>query len=226
MTRDLSDREVARALGKHPRSIQRWCGAGRLPGAYKAGRSWRIPRSALRAAQVDRALGSGGIERELRAAAVACRELRSDLEGADERRRAALGRGGGASVQSSRACCGRSRTSCGSRAASRGCGLRCAVFAGRGRDLGKHPDDLRPIASRGPLAEPDRPPERGEPADALAPQATRGSSRPRPELAIDLTSARRRGAVAILGRSGARPLGLKRLPARPRALGPSGNSGN
>jgi excisionase family DNA binding protein len=88
MSRDLSDQEVARALGKHPRSIQRWCQAGRLPGAYKAGRSWRIPRSALRAARVDLALGSDGIERELRAAALACRELCSDLEGSDERRRA------------------------------------------------------------------------------------------------------------------------------------------
>ncbi len=92
MTRDLSDREVARALGMHPRSIQRWCQAKKLPGAYKAGRSWRIPRSALRAARVDRALRSDGIERELRAAAVACRELRADLEGPDDRRRAVRGR--------------------------------------------------------------------------------------------------------------------------------------
>ncbi len=92
MTRDLSDREVARALGMHPRSIQRWCQAKKLPGAYKAGRSWRIPRSALRAARVDRALRSDGIERELRAAAVACRELRADLEGSDDRRRAVRGR--------------------------------------------------------------------------------------------------------------------------------------
>jgi len=51
MARDLADHEVARELGMHPRSIQRRCQAGTLPGAYKAGRSWRIPRSALRGAQ-------------------------------------------------------------------------------------------------------------------------------------------------------------------------------
>lgn len=92
MARDLSDVEVARALRKHPRSIQRWCLAGKLPGAYKAGRSWRIPRSALRAARVDRALRSDGVERELRAAALACRQLRADLEGSEERRRAVRNR--------------------------------------------------------------------------------------------------------------------------------------
>ncbi len=92
MARDLSDKEVARALRMHPRSIQRWCQAGKLPGAYKAGRSWRIPRSALRAARVDRAVRSDPIERELRAAAVACRQLRADLEGSDTRRRAVRGR--------------------------------------------------------------------------------------------------------------------------------------
>ncbi|MCA1700698.1 MAG: helix-turn-helix domain-containing protein, partial [Actinobacteria bacterium] len=88
MSRDLSDQQVAQALGKHPRSIQRWCQAGKLPGAYKAGRSWRIPRAALRAARVDRALRSDGIARELLAATLACRELCADLEGSDERRRA------------------------------------------------------------------------------------------------------------------------------------------
>ncbi len=90
MTRDLSDREVARALGKHPRSIQRWCQAGRLPGAYKAGRSWRIPRSALRAAKVDRAFRADAIEREIRAAALPCDELRSNLQGPDHRTRATV----------------------------------------------------------------------------------------------------------------------------------------
>jgi excisionase family DNA binding protein len=44
---DLSDLEVARALGKSVRTVQRWCESGKLPGAYKAGRSWRIPRASL-----------------------------------------------------------------------------------------------------------------------------------------------------------------------------------
>ena len=38
---------MAQALGKSVRTIQRWCQAGKLPGSYHAGRSWRIPRSAL-----------------------------------------------------------------------------------------------------------------------------------------------------------------------------------
>jgi len=46
----LTDLEAARLLRKHPRTIQRWCQAGKLPGAYKAGRSWRIPPPALRQA--------------------------------------------------------------------------------------------------------------------------------------------------------------------------------
>ncbi len=80
MTRDLSDREVARALGMHPRSIQRWCQAKKLPGAYKAGRSWRIPRSALRAAQLDRAFRPRRGERELYAATLRCRELHAEMD--------------------------------------------------------------------------------------------------------------------------------------------------
>jgi len=44
---DLTDREVARALRKSLRTVQRYCAKGALPGAYKAGRSWRIPRAAL-----------------------------------------------------------------------------------------------------------------------------------------------------------------------------------
>lgn len=44
---DLSDREVAEALRKSVRTVQRWCAAGKLPGAYKSGRSWRIPRASL-----------------------------------------------------------------------------------------------------------------------------------------------------------------------------------
>lgn len=51
MSRDLTDRELAKALHKHPRTIQRWAASGRLPSAYKAGRSWRIPLSSLSASQ-------------------------------------------------------------------------------------------------------------------------------------------------------------------------------
>lgn len=43
----FTDREIAAKLRKHPRTIQRWCRRGELPGAYKAGRSWRIPAEAL-----------------------------------------------------------------------------------------------------------------------------------------------------------------------------------
>lgn len=53
MTRtDWTDREVAAALRKSVRTVQRWCDAGKLPGAHKAGRSWRIPGRALTRAQV------------------------------------------------------------------------------------------------------------------------------------------------------------------------------
>ncbi len=80
MARDLTDTEVADELGMHPRSIQRRCKAGNLPGAYKAGRSWRIPRSALRAAQLDRAFRPRESESELRAATLRCREARAEME--------------------------------------------------------------------------------------------------------------------------------------------------
>jgi excisionase family DNA binding protein len=80
MARDLTDHEVARELGMHPRSIQRRCQAGTLPGAYKAGRSWRIPRSALRGAQLERAFRPRDSESELRAATLRCREARAEME--------------------------------------------------------------------------------------------------------------------------------------------------
>jgi excisionase family DNA binding protein len=79
MARDLTDVEVARELGMHRRSIQRRCQAGTLPGAYKAGRAWRIPRSALRAAELDRVFRSDEVERELHAATLVCRELAAEL---------------------------------------------------------------------------------------------------------------------------------------------------
>jgi excisionase family DNA binding protein len=52
-TGDLSDSEVAQALNKSVRTVQRWCLAGRLSGAYKAGRSWRIPWASLDAPHRD-----------------------------------------------------------------------------------------------------------------------------------------------------------------------------
>lgn len=80
MARDLTDQEVARELGVHPRSIQRRCKAGTLPGAYQVGRSWRIPRWGLRAAELDRAFRPDELERELRAATLACRTLAAEIE--------------------------------------------------------------------------------------------------------------------------------------------------
>ena len=80
MRRDLTDAEVARVLGKHPRTIQRWCNQQKLPGAYRSGRSWRIPRSALRAAQLARAFRASDGERELRAAMLRCHELQAEIE--------------------------------------------------------------------------------------------------------------------------------------------------
>jgi excisionase family DNA binding protein len=39
--------EVAKLLGFHPDTVRLWCREGKLPGARKFGRDWRIPRSAL-----------------------------------------------------------------------------------------------------------------------------------------------------------------------------------
>lgn len=45
----LSTREVAARLGAHPRTVQLWCEAGRLPGAQMVGRTWVIPEASLTA---------------------------------------------------------------------------------------------------------------------------------------------------------------------------------
>jgi hypothetical protein len=74
----LTDRVVARALLKHPRTIQRWCKDGKLPGATKAGRSWRIPMRALREAQLDEALVTDEVERVIRAATHISADLRKE----------------------------------------------------------------------------------------------------------------------------------------------------
>jgi len=86
--RDLSDREVAQALRKSVRTVQRWCASGRLSGAYKAGRSWRIPRATLdrpyRAA-VDRA-GRGQLDEaidELNALSKKLPRLTDEIAGAN-----------------------------------------------------------------------------------------------------------------------------------------------
>jgi len=92
VARDLTDREAAVELGKHPRTIQRWCKAGALPGARKVGRSWRVPPAAIRAAQLDHVFGSDEIERELRATTLACRTLTAELEEGRVRRAAPVSR--------------------------------------------------------------------------------------------------------------------------------------
>jgi excisionase family DNA binding protein len=80
MSADLRDFELALMLGKHPRTIQRWCAAGKLPGAYKAGRSWRIPRSALTEAGLPQKFAAESIERHLKAATDACKALTEELQ--------------------------------------------------------------------------------------------------------------------------------------------------
>lgn len=46
----LSTREVADRLGLHPKTINRYCTEGAIPGAMKLpGGYWRIPESAIRA---------------------------------------------------------------------------------------------------------------------------------------------------------------------------------
>ncbi len=92
MARDLSDTEVARELGKHPRTIQRWCKAGALPGARKLGRSWRIPAADVRATRVAQANGADDVERELRAARVVCEQLKQEMDVAIDRRAAPVER--------------------------------------------------------------------------------------------------------------------------------------
>lgn len=44
---DLTVDEVAEAMGKSPNTVRGW--APNIPGAYKLGREWRFPRTAVRA---------------------------------------------------------------------------------------------------------------------------------------------------------------------------------
>jgi len=43
----LSAPEAAAALNCHPSLVRRYCQQGRLPGAFKIGNRWVIPRDAL-----------------------------------------------------------------------------------------------------------------------------------------------------------------------------------
>src|SRR5688572_9196754 len=82
MGADLTDVEAARLVRKHPRTIQRWCTKGRLRGAYKAGRSWRIPADALVKAGLGAALEPDTLESKLAVAHAAVQELLAELDDA------------------------------------------------------------------------------------------------------------------------------------------------
>lgn len=45
----LSSQAAAKLVGCHWRTIVRTCAAGKIPGAYKVGNEWQIPRAGLRA---------------------------------------------------------------------------------------------------------------------------------------------------------------------------------
>jgi excisionase family DNA binding protein len=47
LERDLSVAEVARLLGRSTSAVRSWVEAARFVGAYKLGRAWRVPESAL-----------------------------------------------------------------------------------------------------------------------------------------------------------------------------------
>jgi excisionase family DNA binding protein len=87
---DLSDVEAARLVGKHRRTIQRWCLKGKLPGCYKAGRSWRIPPAALRTAGLGKALEPDSVAAELAAAEALVESLLAELSDAAQRKRPPL----------------------------------------------------------------------------------------------------------------------------------------
>ena len=44
----LSTAEVARQTGFSPRTIARWCRDGKMDGAVKVGRVWRVPDRTLK----------------------------------------------------------------------------------------------------------------------------------------------------------------------------------
>lgn len=90
LTPDLSDREAAEALRVHVRTVQRWCAKGALPGAYKAGRRWRIPRASLDRLHSGAARRSaqgplGELRDELRAVTRLLTRVSDHIDGADAR---------------------------------------------------------------------------------------------------------------------------------------------
>ena len=85
---DFTDHQVAQLLQKHPRTIQRWCQEGKLPGCYKAGRSWRIPPGVLRKAGLAKALETDDIRSDFAAAQGVIASLRTELEQAIESKQA------------------------------------------------------------------------------------------------------------------------------------------
>jgi len=89
-TGDLTDREVAKALRKSVRTVQRWCESGKLSDAYKAGRSWRIPERSLDAVHRDavRRLARdplGDVIEEMRATSAQLRRATNLIADADAR---------------------------------------------------------------------------------------------------------------------------------------------
>lgn len=80
MAADLNDVDAARLVRKDVRTVQRWCMAGKLPGAYKSGRSWRIPTDALIKAGLGTALEPDRLEFKLTAAQAVVDQLRAELE--------------------------------------------------------------------------------------------------------------------------------------------------
>jgi len=46
---DLDAEAAGRAIGRSASTVRDWCAHSRIAGCYRLGRSWRIPRAALRA---------------------------------------------------------------------------------------------------------------------------------------------------------------------------------
>ena len=86
MTADLNDVEVARLFRKDVRTVQRWCMAGKLPGAYKSGRSWRITTDALIRAGLGTALEPDRLESKLTAAQAVVDQLLSEIDDSARRK--------------------------------------------------------------------------------------------------------------------------------------------
>jgi hypothetical protein len=77
---------VARLVRKHVRTVQRWCMAGKLPGAYKAGRSWRIPPDALINVGLGSALEPDTPEAHLATAQAVVERLIAELDDSARRK--------------------------------------------------------------------------------------------------------------------------------------------